>query len=446
MSIKLLYWWDVLRDKLWFIPSVFSLAGVAIALLTLQIDTAFDVGGRGPLQILATTGASGRSVLASLIGALVTVLGLAFSLTMVAVAQTSSQYGPRLIRSLFNSNVTQYVIGMFLFTITYCMIVLQSIRDSSQNAESFTPNLSILLAELAGAACLFGLLRFSHHMTSSMRAETLLLSIYKDLCASADTLFPECANERTGESADLSGDEAWQDLRDEQAIEAESAGYLQAIDLSTLLALAKQHDFRLEVAKRPGDFVHEGDSFVGIEFGNLAGDEQSQILYQCRNCFLVGSVRTPRQDVEAGVLELVEAGVRALSPGVNDPMTAINVIDYLSTFLRRIVQRKWPEMVVSDSDGTPRIYTKVVTFAGILDAGYDQLRQYAADSVAVHCRLLEGLVAIAEVTFQIADRTAIRRQAEMILRSAESRVAEQLDVADILRRGERVFAALEPDS
>ncbi|MEZ6137595.1 MAG: DUF2254 domain-containing protein [Pirellulaceae bacterium] len=441
MKTRLLFWWDELREKMWFIPSVYCVAAIATAFVVLSIDRAFALGSEQLLPFLETTGASGRIILGALIGALVTVLGLVFSLTMLSVSQTSSQYGPRLVRSVFDSNIAQNTIGFILSTVVFCIIVLRSIRDLEDSGTLFTPHLSILLAELSGAVCIFVLLAFSNHVTRCMRAETLIQSIFNDLVSVSNQLFPEVSDVQQSNEVDLTDADVWEELENTVTLTSKSSGYLQAIQLTAIVAFASEHGHRLEVAHRAGDFIHQGEVMAHVQLSEKE-DSPEDILENYQGFFLIGTVRTLRQDIESGVLELVEAGVRALSPGVNDPMTAINVIDYVSSFMRGLVGRQWPRPILVDSNGVPRVRVNPIDFEGVLNAGFDQLRQYAGDSVAVNCRLLEGLAAIARSSIHPQDRAAINRQAAMILRAAERHISEPEDLKDIRARATKLEEAL----
>ncbi|MCA9127924.1 MAG: DUF2254 domain-containing protein [Planctomycetales bacterium] len=442
MSANLLFWWDELREKMWFIPSVYCVAAIVVAFVVLSIDREFEIGSDAFLPFLQTTGGSGRIVLGSLIGALVTVLGLVFSLTMLSVSQTASQYGPRLIRSVFDSNIAQNTIGFILSTVVFCMIVLRSIRDLKDSGSLFTPHLSILTAELASAACIFVLLAFTNHVTRCMRAETLIQSIYNDLIRAAEDLFPAVAEIRDADGIELSNVSAWSDLVNAKSLTSGQSGYLQAIQLQGVVACASERGHRLEISHRAGDFIHAGEVIARVQLSQDEAEGTKDSLENYQSFFLIGTVRTLRQDIEAGVLELVEAGVRALSPGVNDPITAINVIDYVSSFMRDLAGRQWPNPILVDGDGIPVLRVNVTDFRGVLNAGFDQLRQYAGNSVAVNCRLLEGLAAIAISSTQPEDRAAIKRQADMIVRAADRNIFEPEDKRDIRARAEQVDKAI----
>ncbi len=436
MKTKLLFWWDQLREKLWFIPTVFCIAAVILAVVALNVDRTFELGTEKLLPFLQTTGASGRIVLGALIGALVTVVGLAFSLTMLSVSQMSSQYGPRLVRTVFDSNITQYTLGLFLGTVVFCMIVLRTVRDNDSSGSLFTPHLSIMLAELAGALCLFALLAFTNHMTRCMRAETLVQGIFDDLQRSAEHLFPQILELSDSQMSNVSIQQ-WTELRDAVPLVSSGMGYLQVIELSGIVTQAAEEGHRLRLLKRPGEFIYKGTQIAEVETEKDTAVDGNKLKQLYGGFFLLGSVRTPRQDIEAGVLELVEAGVRALSPGVNDPMTAINVIDYLSAFLRDIAARQWPQNVLVDSAGIARVRAQPISFSSTLNAGFDQLRQYAGDSVAVNCRLLEGLAAIYAVSTNAEHREAILCQRDMIVRKTEKTIVEPNDLADIRERAGR---------
>lgn len=451
MRTRIFYLWDELRGKLWFFPSLFSVAGMLLAVASLVVDRQFEMGTAELLPSIRTTGAAGRTVLGALIGGLVTVVGLAFSMTMLAISQTSSQYGPRLVRTLLDSNVTQYSLGFILGTIVYSMIVLRSIRDLDSPERYFIPHLSILFAELAGACSVISLLVLTNHMMRCLRAETLVAGIYETLRHTIDKLYPEPEPEQPTVDDNIASVEQWQDFNYSVELRSKAAGNLQAINIEGLVELASEHSHRIEILKRPGDFVHE-DTLLGrlaIDAGaraphvpNESERDEDGLYDEYVARFLLGSTRTPRQDIEASVLELVEAGVRALSPGVNDPMTAINIIDYLGSSLAQLCKRKWPGRVLLDANNEPRVRVNTPSYTSVLNAGFDQLRQNAADSVAVHCRLLESLAAIAEVASRPADRAAVARQATMIVQQAERVISEPNDLRDIQERRERVERAL----
>lgn len=446
MKTRFVYWWDLLREQLWFIPSLMALLASALACFTISVDNRIEVGTEALLPWLATTPASSRVVLGALIGALVTVLGLAFSLTMLAVSQTAAQYGPRLIRTVFDRNVTQYVMGMYLATIVYCMLVLRSIRDfRSDSGVDFTPNISVLFAQAAGALCLFALLAFANHVAKCMRAELLVERVFKDAMSAIDDLCKERSSFDSIEVSEVNRNSIHSTKGAESfTLKSESTGYLQAVEYEQLLRTAKENDLTVQVHVRPGDFVHSDSTLAGINGTNASTlSDSPNLASEFRNAFLFGLVRTPRQDVESAIWELVETGVRALSPGVNDPFTAINVIDYLAAIMRRLAKADWPGDLLEDAGGTPRVELRGFTFANMLDAGFDQLRQNAGSSVSVNCRLLEGLLAVIAVTNREDRQKAIIRQAEMVFEQAKTSVNQRSDMQDISRRFERILEAAD---
>jgi uncharacterized membrane protein len=443
------YVWDSLQEKLWFIPSLCSLLGVVTAVVLLSIDYHLDGQSEWLPAALRTTGSAARTVLGALIGGLVTVAGLVFSLTMLLVSQTASQYGPRLIRNVFERNLAQSTLGLFLGTIVYTMIVLRSIRDLDSGERLFTPNLSILLAELSGAACVFSLLAFANHVSRCMRAEMLIEGIFEDLTVAADRIYPRATAEAT--TASLRPQRAWSDVDGGLELRTQHVGYLQAIDLKSLLEAAVEHDLRLEIACRPGDFIYHNGLLMTVDARRskwrqtdaVAGKHSKEwqtLENRMRGYFFIGLVRTPRQDIEAALLELVEAGVRALSPGVNDPTTAINAIDYLTSILCELSRRTWPCNVLVDEHEVPRVCVPIASFPDIVATAFDQLRQFAGDSVAVQCRILEGLEMIARESPHVDDRRAVHMQAEMIIRQAERHIEEPHDLSRLRDRFQRVQA------
>ncbi|MCR9293655.1 MAG: DUF2254 domain-containing protein [bacterium] len=436
MKTKLIYWWDLLRGQLWFLPSIYGIVALIGVILLLEVDRSLQGSKVLWLGEIESTPQSARVVLGALISGLVTVLGLTFSLTMLSVSQTASQYGPRLVRSVFDSNVTQNVIGLYLGTVIFCMLVLRSIRDVEFDGLDFTPHVCLSIAELAGAVCLIALLALSNHVTRCMRAETLIHSIYTDLLGVTDSLYPEPRSDGVLEREQLVSEEGWKPLENAANIFSNSTGYLQAIDLDGLVRTAENSGQRVELLARPGDFVHRGTRIGLVEDAGKQVDDSDVAHYA--NYALTGTIRTPRQDLQAGLMELVEAIVRALSPGVNDPMTAINGLDYLGSVLRTIAGRKWPPNVIQDQAGLALVWVDRPEFREVLDDCYNQIRPYVGRSLAVMERMLDSLAAIAE-TAGDHDLAAIRNQAQLLMNQARRDFTEPSDLSAIEHRAEKLL-------
>ncbi len=221
-------------------------------------------------------------------------------------------------------------------------------------------------------------------------------------------------------------------------------GYIQAIDEDGLMQLACERDLLLRLHSRPGNFIATGSPLADVWTCSEPSAEDSNaddLTATLNETVIVGIRRTPRQDVECAIEELVEIAVRALSPGINDPFTAMNCIDRLGTALGRLSERKLPTAYRCDDEGSLRIIVRTVSFANALDAAFNQIRQYGHSSVAVTIRLLEALASVAEHVQRDEDRDAVKLHAEMVSRHTES-FWEEHDKKVVRERLQRVHSLL----
>lgn len=438
MRTWLLNQFDKLRNSLWFVPAIGLFAALITAIVLLQVDAAIEVEVSA-LQWASTTGPAARATLSTLAGALVTVTGVVFSVTMLTLAQTSAMFGSRLLRAFLNHNITQFTLAMFLGTSVYCFSILWMIR-AVDGEEMSVPLLSVSVGLLAGLGSLATFIYFIHHVSRSIQAQTVVRNVALELEDAIDRLFPE----QLGDAGALEqGDPEAHDPLDEQhgiTIESRSTGYLQAVDEQTLLEFAVEKDLVIRLVRRPGDFLA-----VGTPIAIASAQPVDDLAERIRECFLTGSRRTPRQDIECTVRELVEVAVRALSPGINDPHTAESCIDYLGAALTQLVQRKMPSAFRHDHEHRLRVIAKPTSFRDVLDAAFDEIRRHGRGNVSVTARLVETLVAIAQKTSRPADRDALLRQAAMLERGCEAELEEKYDRADVRERLRELYVLLGSD-
>jgi uncharacterized membrane protein len=393
------------------------------------------------LTWLTATPDSARAGLGAIAGAMVTVAGVVLSITVVALSMTSSQYGPRLIRSFMEQPATQIALGAFVATSLYCFLVLRAVRGGEDDV-SFVPHLAVLLSLAMAIVSVGILIYFIHEVAVLVQAPHVVKSVSDDLDAAIERMFPQ----RLGEPvpAVLARGEVPMQLAalgDQfTSIAADVEGYLQAIDTDGLMHRAVADDAVIQLLVRPGDFIVRGAGLARVWSAHPLREHFGEKL---NGLLIVGNRRTPRQDVECAVVEMVEVAVRALSPGVNDPFTAITCVDRLAASLTRLARRSAPSPLRHDKDGRLRVIARGVEFPGVLNAAFDQIRQNARGNVAVSARLLEGLHLIAQEAFERDQQECVRRQAEMILRASDEAIAEVNDRDDIRERAEKVFHVLD---
>ena len=238
-------------------------------------------------------------------------------------------------------------------------------------------------------------------------------------------LFPEEIGDAIGDQQrdnDHGRDQAARRGEDYLVVRSTRDGYIQAIDEDGLMQMARERDLLLLLHSRPGNFIATGSPLADVWMCSERSAEDSNasdLIATMNETIIVGIRRTPRQDVECAIEELVEIAVRALSPGINDPFTAMNCIDRLAR-LGSFSERKLPTAYRCDDEGSLRIIVRTVSFANALDAAFNQIRQYGQNSVAVTIRLLEALASVAEHVQRDEDRDVVKLHAEMVSRHTEA--------------------------
>ncbi len=425
LKVRILRLWESLRSSFWFLPSLMAAGAVGLAFGTVALDQAVPNKWLQNVGWVYAGGAEGASaVLQTIAGSMITIAGVVFSLTLVALSLASSQFGPGLLRNFMRDTATQLVLGTFVATFLYCLLVLRTIRRATD--ATFVPHLSVTIGVLFAIASLWVLIFFIHHVAVSIQADQLVARVGTELLRSIDRLYPHDSaptdgGPSTGRRIDAVVPGVFE--REARVVEAPDDGYLQTIAVDALLRLAQAQDAILRVERRTGQYVVSGTPLVMVWPGRLLTDD---VADRIRGALVLGSQRAPTQDLEFTVLQLVEAAVRALSPGINDPFTAIAAIDRLGSALCRLATRDSPPTAHLDDEDHLRLLTPGITFPELVDAAFSQIRDYARSSTVVTIRLLETLAVVATFVQRPEDRAAVRRHADMIVRatSREPLVAE----------------------
>ncbi|MEX2049465.1 MAG: DUF2254 domain-containing protein [Gemmatimonadota bacterium] len=431
--------WESLRTSYWFVPSLMSAAAVGAAFGVLELDNRVADQLPGSAWWLYGGEAPGaRAVLAAIVGSMISVTSVVFSITVVALTLASGQFGPRLLRNFMRDRATQTVMGVFIATFIYALLVMRAVQGGEQG--SFVPPLAVTLAVVLVIASMGFLIFFIHHIALSIQAGNVIATIAGETVEAIDRLFPEGVGEH---GARPMGEEALPDTpADMLTVSARADGYIQIVDTERMLKIAARHDVVVWLQSRPGDWVVRGASLGCISATSHRGrgcvDEIAKTFVQGRN-------RTFTQDAEFGVLQLVEVGVRALSPGVNDPFTAITCVDWLSAILRRLADRDFPERNRFDEDGRLRLVLSTSSFGGFVDSGFHEIRRHAAGSVAVLSRLLEAIANVLGGTARADRRAVLLRHADLIMLAAMSADLPPSDMQDLHERRAAVQRAASED-
>jgi len=389
-----------------------------------------------------TGGAEGAStVLGTIAGSMITIAGVVFSMTLVALSLASSQLGPRLLRNFMRDTTNQVVLGTFVATFLYCLLVLRTIRRPEENV--FVPHLAVTLGVLLAVASVGVLIYFIHHISLSIQADHIVARVGKEPIGGIDGIFPEHLDPVATSEATAPRDSGLPADFDREArpIRAARDGYVQSIDIGRLQKLATTEDLVFRVERGPGTYVVEDRPLVHIW---PAVRVTSRLADRVNAAFVIGSSRTPGQDIAFAVDQLVEIAVRALSPGVNDPFTAVRCVDRLGSALSRIAQREMRSTYHYDEHNRLRVFNPVVSFSDVLDTAFNQIRQNGAANAAVTIRLLDTLAVVASFAERPDDLEGLRRHADMIARGAREGLPEEEDRRIANQRYAAVRALLDP--
>lgn len=439
MNIRLQNYWDELRASYWFVPSLMVLFAIGLSFATLNFDRAQHATA-ARLQLFWGGGPEGaRGLLEVIAGSMMTVASLTFSLTIVTFSQASAQFGPRLLRNFIRDTGNQVVLGTFVSTFVYCLLILRSIRSAVEaqpglaGVEAFVPEFSISVGIVLALLSLGVLIYFIHHVSQSIYAPNVIANVAQDAMLAIDRLFPK-EEDPLALPAEASRAPSLPDgfLQNAARLSAKLSGYLQVVDYYHLLAIASKYDLIIQVMHRPGHFVIYSEDLALVWPSERVTE---RLLSDISRGFILGKQRIAPQDVEFAIDQLVEIALRALSAAINDPFTAINCIDWLGVALSRLAQKDIPPPYHVDSRGQVRlVLTHPITFAGVTDAAFNQIRQQAGNQVAVRIRLLEVIAEIADHTEDPVELEALERQASMIRRGSEKHLEEQNDIADLNER------------
>jgi uncharacterized membrane protein len=254
----------------------------------------------------------------------------------------------------------------------------------------FAPVATVLGAMMLALTCVGWLLFFIHHISQAISVNHIVDKIAKETEAMIDELMP---SPRGVDS--LRHTEALRPNPSEVAISSDESGYIRFIDTQRLIALAKQYHVSIRVLRRVGHFVPAAVPLLMVSKGNrLPAEGKARLLA----AFDFGPTRTLQQDVEFGVLQIVDIALKAISPAVNDPSTAISCVDQLSRILIRFASRQPPDELLCDPPGIPRATVAWIQFERLLEAAFEQIRMYSKADIAVSLRLLRALGDIAVST------------------------------------------------
>ena len=437
-KIKQLY--SNLRSSFWFAPSVIVAYSIALAVILVEADSAGSDRLLAQWPRLFGAGAAGaRDMSSTIAGSMMSVMGVTFSMTLVALALASSQYTSRILRNFMRSHVTQYTLGVFAGIFSYCLVVLRTIRGSGE--VEFVPGLAVFFAFVLALGSVGVLIFFIHHIASSIQASSIIASVAKETIAVIDRLFPEKIGQGPDEDEDK--DQVLRSLEKLtwRTVPAKMSGYIQSVNNDALLRLARDRKTILRMECGIGDYVVEETGLASLALEDPLDQETIAALNSSYN---ISSHRSVEQDPAFGVRQIVDIALKALSSGVNDTSTAVMCVDYLAAILARLASRQLPSSRRYE-EGELRVITIAQTFQSLLDDSFDQIQRSAEGNVAVMERMLSAIENIASLTTNPYRRRALCEQIQRIDELADRTIESAHDRASIEKRLMHVRERLESE-
>jgi len=417
MTARIRKFLNDLGDTFWLLPALMVFAGVLAALGLV----AFDRSGIVPPWLLQNWlydgGATGaRTLLGAVASSTIGVAGTVFSITIAALSLAAGQMGPRLLRNFIRDRGNQITLGAFLGTFSYALVVLRSVRTHDEGA--FVPHLALSVGIVLAFGCVVTLVYFVGHMASRINVDTVIGLVSEDL----GSAFRRLTTEKR--QPEPSPDSFWSDAT---PVTDTRRGYLQQLGETGLANWAAEHNTSLRLLVRPGHYVFPGAP-IAVMMPPVEGADAA-----IRNATALGPQRVSSADLEFAVRQLVEVAVRALSPGVNDPHTAMSVLDRLGAGLCDIVPLHLPNGVHLRDDRVA-LMVPAIQYDGLLDAMFHMIRQAAASNAAVLIRMLEVLTSVVSSERDHLRMGSLQRHANLVVGAARRNVHMPQDLADVERR------------
>ena len=401
MYTRVLNIWSNFRSSFWFVPTVLMILATVTAFGMIRFDKTYGQVIVAKYPMFEMSPPAARSILSSIVGAMVSTTGVVFSITIVALSLASSQFGSRLIRTYRNRRTTHFTLGIFVSTSLFCILVLASIREV--NDFSFVPTASVIVGILLTIVCLATLVYYIHDMSHAIQAPNVIQHSADDLDDAIERLFPqsfgkEVDGDATRQQPGETALKEIEDTLDEPAfsVPCTRVGYTQAIENETVMGIANERDLIIRLLIRPGDFLFKGRPLAEVWcHAELSGEElkalENTVCHTLQGSLIVGAERTHLQDLRHAFNELVDIAVRALSPGINDPFTAVNCVDRIHAALTELRARDTPSAYRLNQDGALRVIAVAVELEECIQGSLGVISNYAADSPMVMERIENSL-------------------------------------------------------
>lgn len=430
-TIKL--FWGKLFESAWFIPAVISIGYVILAGILLYIDERIEHKYWAWTSVLQIGTSGVRQVLSVTTGAVVSLIGVVFSLSMVVLTLAANQFGSKVLQNFLSNSKNKVVMGLLIGTFLFSLTLLAYI-DTSQDSSQHTPVIAFITSLVLTVIAVVSILYFTHNISVSIQADQVISVIAEELNESVEKILLDI-DEKPAISLE-SQQQRWASIRTLKAekIYAHAAGYVEFIYIDRLVSIAKKENIYIEQLLRPGEFIIEHCPILIVYF--YTQPVSDLVKAELQRCFSLGRKRTPFSDIEFSVVQLMQIALRALSPGINDSLTAIACIDWLSASLGQMAGKSFPFEYVADQNQTVRVKKKEFTFEGAADAMFNPLRQNVRDNEMVMIHLLEAIAQVLQVSQKKIYADVLLHHATLMLEAAKENFPNELDLEELVDRYE----------
>jgi uncharacterized membrane protein len=418
--------WDSLQGSLWFVPLVIVTFYLVMSFVMVALDRALGDQAVRDLPVLFEAGPEGtRDMLSTIAGSVLSVAAVAFSFTIVVFSFASSQYASRTIHNFMDDNTNQVVLGMLLGTFVYCLLILRTVRLESDHP--FVPLLSTSAALIMAIVDLALFVLFIHHISEAIQAYHIIDRVGLTTRKSIESLYPQ--HHHTALSEEQVG--GLVDEHDMAEVRARTGGYIQAADTDFLMHLSERHDLLIVMHKGVGRFVVSDETLALV---GPAARVTPSLERSVRSAFALGKHRTILQDPQYGLLLLSDIAIKAMSPAINDPNTAVMSLNEISSVLRALAGRDLPRHILCGANGAARVVSLGPNFESMASQAFDQIRRYGMSDATVAAKMLDVIAEVAERTGLESQRAALTEHVIAIREDADRKLLSMRDRAYLNER------------
>lgn len=430
--------WEKLLTTIWFVPALISTGLLIFAIGLFIIDQQFDAHNWSWTSTLQIGTVGIRQVLSVTTSAIISLTGVVFSISVVALTLAANQFGSKILYNFLRDEKNKVVLGLLIGSFLYGLALL-SVIDTHTDSSQQIPIISVIGSLLITILAVIGMIYFIHNISTTIQADQIISLIGQELNQAIEETLLDLDDRHTIQSAKQKWDIATHAMPVE-TIYAATSGYVEFIDLDKLNKIAEKESQHIELLLRPGEFIIESAPIIRIYDNEGIGENYTNLV---RLCVSLGRKRTPFSDIEYAIMQLLQIAVRALSPGMNDSLTAISCIDWLSSSLGRMANKRFPYHYLEDQNGIIRIKKPEFGFADAVDTMFHPLRQNASGNEMVMIHLLETISRILQVSKNTQYSQALFHHAELILEASKESFQNTSDKNEITKRFEKCQKVFE---